>query len=432
MNISVVGLNHKTAPVETRERLSIRADELTDTLCRLRNSPFINEGLILSTCNRVEVYIVSKETERGIDAVRQFLYRQPSDLHPKSQPLGISKEVLDPCLYTYTGGDAIRHLFRVASGLDSMVVGEPQILGQVQDAFEQARVHQSTGMLLNKTFEKALSVAKRVRTETKIAQRAVSISYAAVELAKKIFSELDQKTVLLIGAGEMAELAARHFITHKVSAMMIANRHYDHAVALARQFGSTPILMEDCVLGMTQSDIVLCSTGAPHYVIHYEDVLKVIAARQNRPIFLVDISVPRNIDPKINTLDNVFLYDIDDLQLCVETNLQARKEEALKAEAILSEEVERFTQWVKSLDVIPMIVALKDRAEAIRQMEVEKVVGRMGAITPRERELLDGLTTAVVNKLLHDPLTALKEETYSSNGNLMLEATRKLFRLDKK
>ncbi|HLG21535.1 MAG TPA: glutamyl-tRNA reductase [Candidatus Manganitrophaceae bacterium] len=421
MNIITVGLNHRTAAIEIRERLSISEAQIGEALYRLKSDPLIEEGLILSTCNRVEVFAVVKETRGGLEAAKNFLLRYRPDL---------PEESITPCLYMYSAGESLRHLFRVASGLDSMIIGEPQILGQIKDAFDQAITHKTTGVILNKVFKKAISVAKRVRTETKISESAVSISFAAVELAKKIFGKLDQKSVLLIGAGEMAELAARHFVSNGVSSISIANRSYERALELAKEFKGVPIPFEEFIVEMAQSDIVLCSTGAPNYLIGPEEVSKVIAIRRNRPIFLIDISVPRNIDPQINKLDNVFLYDIDDLQLSVETNIRTREKEALKAEEIILEEIQRFSLWFKSLDAVPMIIALKDRAEEIRRSELEKVLGKLGALTPAQRGALEGLTASIVNKLLHSPLTVLKEEAQSTNGNMILEAAQKLFQLE--
>lgn len=421
MNIVIVGLNHRTAPVEIRERFSISEKQIGEALYRLKSDPMIEEGLILSTCNRVEVCAVVKETTKGFEAIKNFLiHYQPS----------ISPDILAPCLYMYAAGDGLRHLFRVASSLDSMIIGEPQILGQIKEAFDQAILHKTTGVVLNKVFKKAISVAKRVRTETKIAENAVSISFAAVELARKIFGKLDRKSALLLGAGEMAELAARHFVSNGVPSVAIANRSYERSLELAKEFNGVPVKFEDFVAQMAESDIVLCSTGAPHYLIGVEEVSKVIAIRQNRPIFFIDISVPRNIDPAINKLDNVFLYDIDDLQLAVETNLRAREQEALKADRIIDEEIERFSRWFKSLDAVPMIVALRDRAEEIRKAEIEKILGKLGPLTAAQREALESLTSSIINKLLHNPLTVLKEEANSTNGNMILEATRRLFQLE--
>ncbi len=420
MNILLVGLNHRTAPVTIRERLAISEERLGEALYRLTADPAIEEGLILSTCNRVEVCAVARETTAGFAALQRFLLATAPDL-PADQIL--------PCLYLYTGVDGLRHLMRVASSLDSLVIGEPQILGQVKEAFEAALRHKTTGVILNKVMKKTISVAKRVRTETEIAAYAVSISYAAVALAKKIFGELNGRAALLIGAGEMAELAARHLVSQRISSLAITNRNYERAVDLVQALGGTPVPFEDFVARMVESDIVICSTGAPDYLIGVAEVSRVVAARQNRPIFFIDISVPRNIDPAINTLDNVFLYDIDDLKVAVEGNVRLREAEALKAEVIIVEEAERVSHWLKSLDAIPMIVALRDRAEEIRSAEVEKAFGKMSSLTPEQRAAFDAATTAIVNKLLHHPLTVLKAEAASANGNMVLEAARRLFQL---
>lgn len=421
MNIIIVGLNHRTASVDIRERLAISEDGMGDALFRLTEDPTIEEGLILSTCNRVEVFAVVKDTHRGFEVIKKFF---------AASDAGLTLESITPSLYVYSSSKAIEHLFRVASSLDSMIVGEPQILGQLKDAFDHAMLHKTTGLILNKAFKKAISVAKRVRTHTNIGESAVSVSFAAVELAKKIFGKLTGKSVMLLGAGEMAELAARHFVGNGIESISIANRSYSRAVKLALAFKGAPIKFEDFEAELVKSDIVLCSTGASHYLITRDIVEKVIALRKNRPIFLIDISVPRNIDPEINDLDNVFLYDIDDLQHSVQTNMASRKKEALKAEEIIAEEIESFARWFKSLDAVPMIVALKDRAEAIRRSEIEKMQNKLGDLTATQREALEGLTTSIVKKLLHQPLTALKKEVHSRNGNMILETTRKLFDLD--
>lgn len=421
MNIIIVGLNHRTASVDLREGLAVPEHKMGETLQQLTSEPMVEEGLILSTCNRVEICAVVKETQKGLDAVKQFILRS----HPD-----IPSETLESALYMYASVDALRHLYRVASSLDSMIIGEPQILGQIKDAFDQAIRHKTSGLILTKAFKKAISVAKRVRTETKISESAVSVSYAAVELAKKIFGQLKSKSVLLIGAGEMSELAARHFIGNGVESITIANRSYDRALELARAFDGTPVQFDEYPAEMVKADIVLCSTGASRYLIGPKEVTKAIGLRQNRPIFFIDISVPRNIDPEINELDNVFLYDIDDLQMAVASNLRSREQEALKAEEIITEEIDRFARWFKSLEAVPMIIALRNRAETIRQAELEKAAGKMGDLNPAQKEVLERLTASIVNKLLHKPLTVLKEEVNSTNGNMMLEATRKLFDLE--
>lgn len=421
MNIILAGINHRTAPVEIREQFALSEEKIGEAITALKKNPLFQEALILSTCNRVELYAVVGSTEEGCDALKNFFITLSH----------LPQDAVASALYIYTAKNCLKHLFRVSSSLDSMIIGEPQILGQLKDAFDLAMLHKSTGVILNKVFKKAISVAKRVRTETKIAENAVSISFAAVELAKKIFGKLDQKSVMLVGAGEMATLSARHFISNGVRSIFIANRSYERTLELASEYNGIPVRFEDFVVEMAQSDIVLCSTGAPHYLIGPADVSKVIAARQNRPIFFIDISVPRNIDPTINKIDNVFLYDIDDLKLSVEANLRSREAEALKAEEIITEEVEHITRWFKSLDAVPMIVALKEMAEEIRVREMQRTLDRLGTLTPEQREAISGLTLSIVSKLLHRPLTILKEETRGNNGNALLEATQKLFLLEK-
>jgi glutamyl-tRNA reductase len=365
----------------------------------------------------VEVYAVVSDTEKGYQTLQNFFCNQAPLL----------QKGLETVLYRYGARDCLKHLFRVAASLDSMIIGEPQILGQIKDAFDLAMQNQSTGIILNKVFKKAISVAKRVRTETKVAENAVSISYAAVQLAKKIFGDLRQKSVMLVGAGEMAELAARHFLSGGAHPIFIANRSFERALELASEYKGIPVKMEDIVAEMAHSDIVLCSAGAPHYLIGPDDVLKVMAARQNRPIFFIDISVPRNIDPAINQLDNVFLYDIDDLKLSVEANIRLREAERVKAEEIITQETEQLVLWYKSLDAVPLIMALKEKAEEIRQTELTRTRDHLSTLTPSQREAIEGLTLSIINKLLHGPLTTLKEEACSNNGNMILESARKLF-----
>ncbi len=421
MQIIVVGLSHKTAPVEVREKLAVPESRLDEALARLRTYAGIKEGFLLSTCNRVEVYAVVEQIEEGHARVQEFF----SDTH-----FSLSSEQLTPHLYGYTGDRAIGHLFRVAASLDSMIVGEPQILGQLKDAFEVALNHKASGVVLNKLVRKSISVAKRVRTETKIAETAVSVSYAAVELAKKIFSNLSEKTVLLVGAGEMAKLAAQHLVDQGVRKVSITTRDASSAVELARRFNAASVPFENFRHEMAEADIVLCSTGASHYLIGVEDVQQAVRRRMNRPIFLIDISVPRNIDPAVKDIDNAFLFDIDDLETRVEQNLEERRREAVKAERIVEEEVGQILQWLKSLEVTPTIVALRNRAEDIKQAEIGKALARLPNLSAQERSVVEGLASAIVNKLLHGSLVTLKAESTSGGGAMFIEAARRFFGLD--
>ncbi|MDA2910013.1 glutamyl-tRNA reductase [Nitrospiraceae bacterium AH_259_D15_M11_P09] len=421
IHILVVGLSHKTAPVEVREKLAVPESRLDEALARLRAYPGIQEGLLLSTCNRVEVYVVVDQVEAGYGSVQEFL----ADTN-----LSISSEQLTPHLYWYTGDRAIAHLFRVAASLDSMIVGEPQILGQLKDAYEVSLRGKASGVILNKLVTKAISVAKRIRTETKIAESAVSVSYAAVELAKKIFSDLSQKSVLLVGAGEMAKLAAQHLVNQGVHRVMITTRDAHSASVLVQRFNGVQIPFDEFRGEMARADIVLCSTGASHYLIRTEDVQQAVRRRMNRPIFLIDISVPRNIDPAIKDIDNAFLFDIDDLEARMEENREGRRREAAKAERLVEEEVSAILQWMRSLQVTPTIVSLRKRAEDIKRVEIEKAMSRLTTLTPQERGVIEGLASAIVNKLLHGSLVTLKSEANSGGVAMFVEAARRFFSLD--
>lgn len=422
MNIIAVGLNHRTAPVELRERLAVTESRLPEALARLKRWPGIDEGVILSTCNRVELYAVVKDTELGLESLREYMVTIAADVSP---------EQVEPHLYRLDGAEAVRHLFRVAASLDSMVVGEPQILGQVKEAFEAALAEKSTSVVLNKVVKKAISVGKRVRTETGIAENAVSVSYAAVELAKKIFQNLAEKTVLLVGAGEMGKLAARHLVNAGVRHVMITNRNYDRALDVAKRFNALPVPYNEFTHEMAGADIIVCATAADSFVIGPEDVQRAIHARKNRPMFLIDISDPRNIDPAVGSLDNVYLYNIDDLQGHVDMNVEQRLREALKAEDIVRAEVPSVVVWLKSLEVVPTIVALRHKADEIQRAEIERILAKLGALSPRQRELVEELASAITNKLLHSPLIALKAEADSPNGPLFAETAQRLFDLEK-
>ena len=420
MHIVVVGLSHKTAPVEIREKLAIPESRMAEALGRLCSYQGVREGVLLSTCNRVEVYAVVDEIESGYGRIQDFL----ADAH-----LSLSSEQLTPHLYWHEGDRALGHLFRVASSLDSMIIGESQILGQIKEAFEVALTHKSTGIILNKVMKKAISVAKRVRTETKISEMAVSVSYAAVELAKKIFSDLTEKTVLLVGAGEMAKLAARHFIASGVRHVRVTTRSPQHAVELANRFGGTAVPFEEFREDMATADIVLVSTGAAHYLVSEDDVQHSVKQRMNRPMFLIDISVPRNIDPAVRHVDNAFLFDIDDLKTRVEQNRGERLNEAEKAERMVVDEVGVVRQWLQSLEVTPTIVALRARIDEIKRAEIDKTLGRLANLSSTDREVVEAMASSIVNKLIHNTMVTLKAEVNSSDGAAFVEAARRFFGL---
>jgi glutamyl-tRNA reductase len=415
MKIFVAGLNHSTADIEVREKVAFNGSRLEEGLRRFRELPEIEEAMILSTCNRVELYAHVKDTLRASESIRAFL----SEFHH------VNRSLLDKAIYTHDDVDAIRHIFRVASSLDSMVVGEPQILGQLKEAFEMALEKKTTGILLNRLMKKAISVAKRVRSETKIAENAVSISFAAVELAKKIFADLSGKVFMLLGAGEMAELAARHLMSNGVKEVIVANRSFERACDLSKEFNGRPVKLDDFLREMVHADIVICSTGAPNYILMKEQMQKVMKERKQRPVFLIDISVPRNIDPKINDLDNVYLYNIDDLQGIVDANMFERKKEAEKAEKIIEEEIEPFLKWLSSLDSVPTIVALREKAEEIKKEEFEKLMNRFPEMEDKQKNAIECMASAIINKLIHPPTKALKEDP--EDKDLLIATIKKLY-----
>ncbi len=414
--ITVIGLNHKTADIEVREKLAFNGPKLEEGLRRLYNLPGIKEVFIISTCNRVELYYHSSKDVSP--EVIKFL----AGFH------NIPQESLEKGIYILNDLEAARHLFRVASSLDSMVVGEPQILGQVKEAFQFALNKKTTGLILNTLVKKAISAAKRVRTETKIAENAVSISYAAVELAKKIFEDLSTKSFMLLGAGEMAELAARHLISNGVRSVTVANRTYERGCELAKEFNGRAIRFEDFPRELVHTDIVICSTGAPGYVLTKEEMNRIMKERKQRPVFLIDISVPRNIDPSINEIENVYLYDIDDLQGVVDSNRMERQKEAALAEEIIKEEVEKFQRWLSSLDSVPTIIALRKWAEDIKEEELKDFFNRFPSLDEKEKKAVIQLANTIVNKLIHPPTVALKSD--SEDREILIATIKRLYSLD--
>ncbi len=417
-NIIVVGLNHKIAPVEIREKIAFQENILKKALNKLNSYNSIDECIILSTCNRVEIYAVTCKKE---DIVKNDILNFIAEFHNIN-----IKDFLD-YLYFYFNRDAVRHIFRVGASLDSMILGEPQILGQLKDAYRIATEERTTKNILNKLLHKAFFVAKKVRTETEISSSAVSISFAAVELAKKIFDTLDNKKILLIGAGEMCELAARHLISNGANEIFVANRTYERAESLAKDFNGKAISFENISLFLEKVDIVISSTGAPHYILHFENVKRVIKIRKYKPIFMIDIAVPRDIDPKINNLDGVYLYDIDDLKTVVERNREERENEAEKAEMIIMQEVDIFFEWIESLNIVPVIVKLREHFETVRKEETSKFLKKMNGISKKEKENIEYLTQLITNKLLHKPSVNLKR---NADSGIYSEAVKKIFELE--
>ncbi len=412
MKILVTGVNHKTAPVEVRERLAFPEHSIPGALHNLRSREGVTEVLILSTCNRVEITVATED-----------------DADPEVALESLLVEARGAQVYRYEGRDAIHHLFRVAASLDAMVVGEPQILGQMKAAFALSKSAGAINGMLESVMSRAFSVAKRVRSETGIGQMAVSVSYAAVELARKIFGSLTGKTVMIVGSGKMSELAARHLRRSGCSHIFVTNRTHSRAVDMAALFGGTAVEYGRFISMLPEADIVITSSGAPHFVITKEDMQRVISARKNKPMFLIDIAVPRNVEPSVNQVDNVFLYDIDDLHGVVNNNLEGRKKEAERAERIVSEEVDRMLSRLKVQEVAPAIVGLQGQFEEIRAAELEKLRRKPYGMTAEQLDQVDALTRAIVNKIAHGPISEMRRQAGEPEGGQIVDTIKRIFRL---
>jgi glutamyl-tRNA reductase len=418
--IVLIGLNHKTAPVEIREKFASVCVDGTTPLEHISKLQPVKEVFFISTCNRMEVLFTTPVLDQGIGMVVRYL----ADIY------GQTSAALKPYLYIYLDHEAVKHMFRVACSLDSMVVGESQILGQIKQAYRDAVEAKTAGVTLNKLLHKCFSAAKRVRTETQIGSSAVSISYAAVKLAKKIFQDLQGKKAMLVGAGEMAELAAEHLLGQGVNEIIVANRTLDRAVALARRFNGTTISLEELTQELKRVDIIISSTGSSEPIINFQDVKKQMRARRNRPLFLIDIAVPRDIDPEVDRIDNVYLYNIDDLQGIVEMNRAERLKEATRAEHIIEAEALKFEAWLRTLEVVPTIVSLRRKAEEIRRAEIHRTIGQLNSLSPEEIDALNVLTQSIVNKVLHNPILFLKRSSSRTQKDFYLDVARRLFSLD--
>jgi glutamyl-tRNA reductase len=413
MKILLAGLNHKTAPVEMRERLAIAPESLADETRALLSHPGVREGLILSTCNRVELLVCYEESE-------------PELAGYLNQRFTVDAQSLRPHLYHHRETDAVRHLFRVAASLDSMVVGEPQILGQVKESYTVARSVGAVGGNLERLLQGAFAAAKKVRTETQIGSSSVSIASVAVDLARKIFGSLEGKRVLLVGAGKMSELAARHLMQQGAGSLLICNRTYERAVHLAQKFNGHVIRFEDLHARADEADILITSTGSTEFIFRTPHAQQFLHRRRNRPMLIIDIAVPRDVDPDVNRLDGIFLYDIDDLQSVAVSNLSDRAREAQKAEAILEQELTRYNRRLESLDVVPALVDLQAAAEDMRQAELRRAHSRLQSLTPAQLDAVEAVTRGLMNKFLHQPLRALKNA--AQHGDLAaIEAIRAAF-----
>jgi glutamyl-tRNA reductase len=413
----VVGLSHHTAPLEVRERLAVSNERMPELLRSVCQKNGLAEAMMVSTCNRVELYATAENGAQAVEGVR----RQLAELAPE---LDLSNH-----LYEHSGSSVARHVFRVAASLDSLVVGEPQILGQVKDAFATASDAGTVGALLGRCMSRAFAVAKRVRTETGIAEGAVSVSSIACDLAKSIFGELTGRRVVLVGAGEMGEAAAKA-LAQQGTMLRVVNRNQERARAVAEACGGEPVEFDKLQQELVAADVVVTSTASPRYVITRELMQGVIKARRHRPLFLIDIAVPRDVDPRVDNMDNVFLYDVDDLEQVANQNIAARKREAEAAEKIVGEEVMAFEEWQRSLDLTPTLIGLRERVRGVIHAELERTMPRLKSLSDAERRTLTAMCEAMANKILHKPLTELKKSRDEAQGSQLVAHTRRLFDLD--
>jgi glutamyl-tRNA reductase len=418
MYVLLTGINHKTAPVEIREKFAFAAAEVEHAYNKLKHADV--EGLvILNTCNRTELYATARDIEAGQKHLKSFLLSYS----------GLSAEEIEQYIYQPNCYSAIDHLFRVSSGLDSMILGETQVLGQVKEAYLKAQELKASDGVLNSLFQKALYVGKKVRTETAIDQHPVSVSYAAVELAKKTLGPLEDKTVLVVGAGEIGELTTRYLLLNGVRSVIVSNRSFEKAVEMAAFMNGRAIRFDRLPEELRNADIVISCTSASHYVIREDNCRDALLAREGDKIILVDIAVPRDIEPALGDIEGVYLYDIDDLQGVINSSLVARQKAAAKANDIIAKELVDFNEWLAGLYVVPVIAALKNQGEIIKQNELKKAFNRLGKISDREQEVITALAHAIVNQLLHYPVINLKEMAISNQGHLYAEVVKKLFAL---
>ncbi|MDQ0224695.1 glutamyl-tRNA reductase [Metabacillus niabensis] len=420
MHIVVVGLNYKTAPVEIREKLNFQPDELADAMKQLKNEKSILENVIVSTCNRTEIYAVVDQLHTGRYYMKNFL----------ADWFGMDKEKITPYLTIYEQDGALEHLCRVACGLDSMILGETQILGQVRTSFLLAQENHTVGTIFNQLFKQVITLAKRSHSETEIGANAVSVSYAAVELAKKIFGELKTKHVLILGAGKMGELAAQNLHGSGVGQVTVMNRTLQKAEELATRFNGEAKGINELQCALIEADILISSTGAKEFVVTKEMMTHVEKMRKGRPLFMVDIAVPRDLDPLLAELESVFLYDIDDLQGIVEANLEERKQEAEKIELLIEAEIVQFKQWVNTLGVVPVISALRQKALSIQAETMQSIERKLPNLSERERKVLNKHTKSIINQLLRDPIVKVKELSAEANAEESLELFMKIFNIE--
>ncbi len=416
MKLFVVGLSHNTAPISVRDKAAIKSEDLIDTLNRLKNNPYLLESCIVSTCNRTELY--------GTFAVSQEKQVNPYELF--SSLYHENDTSLNDFLYYYTNEEAVNHLFKVSSGLDSLALGEPQVFGQVKSAYQDATANKNTNSILNRLFTRTFSVTKRIRTETKIGEGSISVSFAAVEMARKIFGDLSNKNLLVIGTGETGTLTARHFKERSIAKLYITNRTFERAEKLAVQIQGTAIRFNEITGTLFDTDVVVTCIGAKDYTIASEQIEQVMKERKNRPLFFIDLGAPRDVDPSINSIYNVFLYDIDDLKEIVESNFEQRQHEVQTALAIIEHEHKEFFDWYSTIGVLPVIQKLQERFEAIRH---DEVANNESKLTGADKEQIDLLTRSIIKKLLKEPILRLKDSAKSTRGFEEADILKKIFNL---
>ncbi|MBD8500802.1 glutamyl-tRNA reductase [Paenibacillus arenosi] len=420
MHLVVVGMNYRTAPVEIREKFAIPESQLQEAVQQLRYTKSVLECVVVSTCNRMEMYVVVDRLHMCGHFIRSFM----------EQWFGLPRQQFTPYLYIYEDDQAVEHLFRVTSGLDSMIVGETQILGQVKHAFLFAQEQGTTGTCFNYLFKQAITFAKRVQSETNINDNVVSVSYAAVELGKRIYGSFKGKNVLIVGAGEMSELTAKHLHSNGAALVMVANRTRERAEELAGQFNGTAGTLQDMDRFLLDADVVISSTGAAGYVLNASDVEKVLKQRRSRPLFLIDIAVPRDLDPAISDLPNVFLYDIDDLEGIVQSNMEIRKREGEKIESLIVAEMDQYHQWQKMLGVTPLIRSLQSKAEKIHQETLDSMFNKLPELSEHEAKVIRRLTKSMLNQMMHDPILQIKELAAQKKSEEALQLFTQLFALE--
>jgi glutamyl-tRNA reductase len=420
VHLLVVGLNYRTAPVEVRERFALSEQQMPDALKSLKQTTGILEGVIIGTCNRTEMYAVVDRLHVCGHYIRSFMEKW----------FNISRQEFNQYLYMYEDDQAVDHLFRVTCGLDSMVIGETQILGQIRDAFLLAQEEKATGTIFNRLFKQAVTVGKRAHTETSIGENAVSVSYAAVELGKRIFGRFDNKKVMILGAGKMSELTAQHLNASGAKEVFVVNRTLDKAQELAVKFQGTPMTMEEGVARLKETDIVISSTGAEKFVLTRAQVEAAMAERKKKPLFLIDIAVPRDIEPSVGEIQNVFLYDIDDLAGIVETNLANRRKEAVQIEEMIADEREAYKQWYATLGVSPLIRALQEKTASIHENTMDSLLRKLPELDERQEKVIRKLTKSIVNQVIHDPILRIKELAAEKRGDEALKLFVQLFALE--